>query len=608
MKLTIRWSDIGLPVDRLTGNLLLIVLTLTVGLTTGCSKELKNGSYNPPPSAAPPSQPQPVPDPNAGLDVRKMAANAASYAITYGALDAGIIATLKSYPLVIVHPYNGTITAEQIMQIKQGIKPDDPGDNAVVLCYISIGEDSRTFDLTDEQMLADPRFKGDGSGPSRDPRPAGVNSLVISPDKIKGTPTNGGYASYYLNDNAVRCSGAPDGRPDSNPTFKTRFVNAGDPGWYTVVKEMRMDSSNHTPPGLTEMLTTSNGRGLGCDGVFLDTIDTAAPNVYTGGICSDTVNFSNSEWTAQGFTSFMKQLRADFPGKVILQNRGLFFFDPRLPHYEVSARGTIDIGYFESYYLDNNADTVESPYYLDNKYNVAPKLMAEANRPGTDGFKVLSLGYANGFDKSGSIVSKTPSVRMIDINTLLGEATLGFDILITDMKEAEEVGLHPYITSASVDFMNSFVKTNSTLSDTTPPKWSSVYNASYNAAQLLPPTPRVGIQRVVKAAPGAVTVSWDVALDRNRVRYLLFYQQSPFDFAADPKLAAATRVELMPKSGDGYGQVWAAEYPSEAIQSVYPHQATIGGLTPGVAYYFLIHAIDSAGNEDANMVSLTATP
>ncbi|MDD2735585.1 MAG: fibronectin type III domain-containing protein [Desulfuromonadaceae bacterium] len=580
----IRWFAIEKHLCHITPRLMPLVLALTVGFSAGCSKELKNGSND---SVAPPVPP--VSDPNAGLDVRKMAANATSYAITYGALDTGIINTLKSYPLVIVHPYNGNISAEQIMQIKQGEKPTDPGDNAVVLCYISIGEDSRTFDLTDTEMLADSRFTGDGSGPSIDPRAAGVRSLVISPDKITGMPTNRGFASYYLNDNAVRCKGEPDGKPDNNPIFKTRFVNAGDPAWYQIVKKMTMDSGTHTPPGLTEMLTTSYGKGLGCDGLFLDTIDTAAPNAYTGTICSDTENYSNSEWTAQGFTGFMKQIRADFPGKVILQNRGLFFFDPRLPHYEVSARGTIDIGYFESYYLDNNApEPVVSDYFPDNKYNVAPKLMAEANRPGADGFKVLSLGYANGFND----VAKNG----IDINTLVGGSTLGFDILRTDMKEAQEVGLYPYITSASVDFMNSFVKTNSPLTDTTPPKWTSVYNVNYNAYPPPPPVPRIGIQNVKSEATGTVTLSWDVALDMHKVSYLLYYQTFPvpFDFAK------AVKLPLTPLVGDGYDTIWNSSDPNEALRTAYPYQQTISGLQSEMTYYFVIRAVDAVGNEDDN--------
>lgn len=562
----------------LTMRILVLILATSIGLAVGCSKETLTGS-DAPPTAAPPPPPAGL-DPNTGLNVRKMAADATSYAITYGALDDNTIATLKTYPLVIVHPYNGNITRTQIMQIKQGIDPDDPSDNAVVLCYISIGEDSRTFGLTDEQMLSDVRFRGDGSGPSTDPRMAGVKSLILKPDMIKGTPTYGGYASYYLNDNAIRCGDLPN-RPDQNPNFQVRFVNAGDPEWYRVANNMIMDSNTHTPPGLKEMLTSDFGRGLGCDGVFLDTIDTAAPNIYTS--CSDT-NHSSAEWTAQGFSEFIKRLRSEYQDKVILQNRGIFYFDPRLPHFDVSTRGTIDISFFESYYLDNNYDSVISAYFTDNKYNVATKLMAEANRP--DGFKVLSLGYANGFNDAAK-----PG---IDIKTLLGQSILGLDILMTDVKEAQGAGFVPYITSASVDFMNSFVKNNTSTLDTTPPEWSSTYNANYDPP--LPPAPRVGIQKAVQTSPNSITFSWDVALDMNKVSYRLYYQTAatPFDFAT------ATRLVLTPSIGDGYDTAWNHSIPSEALINLYPYQQTITGLQQGATYYFVIRAVDTYGNETTN--------
>lgn len=557
-------------------------------MSGGCSNGTMNGSDDPPGSNPPPDFTGP--DPNDGLDVRQMAAKATSYAITYGALSQADIDTLKTYPLVILHPYNGDITRSQIMQIKQGVKPDDPTDNAVVLCYISIGEDSRTFGLTDQQMRGDTRFAGDGSGPSIDPRNPGARSLVLSPAQTKGTPTNGGFASYYLNDNAVRCKGTPDKSPDRNGYFDVRFVNAGDPAWYDTVKSMQMNKSNNTPPGLKELFTER-----GCDGVFLDTIDTAAPNSYTS--CAD-VNQTASEWTAQGFSNFMRRLRGDYPDKVILQNRGLFFFDPRFPHYEVSAEGAIDLGFFESYYLDNNSivnsdpatnhgDPYASIFHRDNKYNLAPKIMAEANRPG--GFKMLSLGYANGFN------APKPG---IDINTLQGTSGLGYNILMQDILYAQEVGFTPYITSASVDYMNSFVKNNTTTDDFSPPTWSSVYNATYDPP--LAPTPRVGVQKAVVTAPGSVTISWDVALDRNRVSYILYYQTNatPFDFAT------AARQVLTPLPGDGYNQVWSKSSPSEALKDVYPYQQTITGLQPGATYRFVVRAIDSAGNEDTNINSI----
>lgn len=92
-----------------------------------------------------------------------------SYAIYYGELDAASIQALKQHPLVIVHPHNGNIVRSQIREIQNGIDPTNAADDVVVLCYISIGEDSRTFNLTDAQLRADPRFTGNGSGPSMTP-------------------------------------------------------------------------------------------------------------------------------------------------------------------------------------------------------------------------------------------------------------------------------------------------------------------------------------------------------------------------------------------------------------------------------------------------------
>ena len=571
----------------------LVMVAVMLAISGACSKETLNGSNPAVITVAPviPEPETPAVDPNLGLNVRRMAADAESYAITYGALDAATIQNLKTYPLVIIHPYNGNVTRSQVMQIKQGTPVSGrPDVHPVVLCYVSIGEDSRTYGLNDAQIKA--RFGGNGSGPSIDPRGAGANGTSLVGIDPLGTPTHGGYASYYLNDNAVRCQGAPDKKPDQNGNFAVRFVNAGDPAWYAEVNSMLMNVNDHTPPGLKEMLTGDYGRGLGCDGVFLDTVDTAAPNSYTG--CADT-NHTSSEWTANGFVDFMKRLRNDYPEKVILQNRGLFFFDPRLPHYQVSSRGVIDIGYFESFYLDNDLLTTVLPHFAINKFSVAPKLMAEANRK--DGFKMLSLGYASGFS------APKPGV---DLQTLLGTSTNGFDVLMADTREALAVGFRHYITSASVDFVNSFVKNNADMRDITPPQWSSVYNPTN--APVLAPIPRVGIQKVLVGAAGSVTLSWDVALDMNKVSYVLYYKTAPFDFTTDPGLATATRVVLDPTVGEGYSTVWSSGNPELALQSVYPYQANLTDLQQGIVHYFVIRAIDSVGNQDLNQVVLTATP
>jgi hypothetical protein len=294
----------------------------------------------------------------------------------------------------------------------------------------------------------------------------------------------------------------------------------------------------------------------------------------------------------------MQKLRADYPDKVILQNRGVFFFDPRLPHFEVSARGSIDFLLFESYRLNSNSSQTFDPFFFpDNKYNYAPKIMAEANR--ADGFRVLSLGYANGWggNKPG-----------MDINTLTGGSNVGFGELMTDIQEALSVGFRHYLTNAQVALVNGFVKDNANFTDTTPPQWSSVYNAN-NAAFPTPPLapdPRVGIQAATVSGSG-ITVSWDVALDMNRVRYALYYKTTPFDFAADPNLSTATRVVLTPTAGTGYAQIWNSVSPYLALQNVYPYQQTLTGLAPGATYYFVIRAMDSVGNEEKNQVVRSAS-
>lgn len=334
------------------------------------------------------------------------------------------------------------------------------------------------------------------------------------------------------------------------------------------------------------MLTTNYGRGLGCDGVFLDTMDTAAPNSFASSI-------SNFEWTAPGFTDFIGKLRADYPDKVILQNRGVFFFDPRQAQYEVSARGYIDLLLFESYRMDSVSNELFDPiFFPDNKYNYAPKIMAEANRP--DGFRVLSLDYANGWagNKPG-----------MDINTLTGGSTLGFSELMTDIQEAQAVGFIPYLTDATVTVANDFVKTNANLTDTTPPQWSSAYNANYGMPSG-PTNPRVGIQTAAASAAG-ITIAWDVALDMNRVSYALYYQTTPFNFATDPNLSAATRIVLTPAVGAGYTQVWNNIDSNSALQYVYPYQQTLTTLAQGATYYFVIRAFDSVGNEEKNQVVLS---
>jgi hypothetical protein len=173
--------------------------------------------------------------------------------------------------------------------------------------------------------------------------------------------------------------------------------------------------------------------------------------------------------------------------------------------------------------------------------------------------------------------------------------------LLEDIRVTEEVaGFRHYLTTAGVDLVNPFVRDHpprSATADTTPPVWSSVWNANSDVATGLPtmPTARIGIQRLTASA-GQITVQWDVALDFNHVGYALFYAEQPFDFLGDPQLASATRVVLTPRV--------PAAYVSSFADSTLPFEATVSGLSRRATYHVAIRAFDSAGNEDTNTVSL----
>ena len=492
-----------------------------------------------------------------------------SYMIYYGVLNDDIIDEAKQYEVFILHPKMGDVTRDQVQEIRKS--------GTIVLGYIAIGEDLRTANLTPEQMLQDARFLGDGTGPRVDPRPDGTKALDgVDPLGIS-SPGGTGYASYFLDDNDH------DGRPDINPVFNCAFTNIGDPAWFEVLDKMTIDGFDKIP-GIKEILSDEYGRGLGCDGLFLDTIDTCAPNSYTD---DSSYNKTRFEWTATGVADFMARVKEAYPDKLLLQNRGIFFYNPQLPHYKYNPRHYVDYVMFESYHLDSNTNTLYYEGYAnDNRYNYAPRLVAEASRP--DGFQVLSLGYAEG-----------PEEYQLK-ETLFDNSTAGLEALMEDLTVAEESGFMHYITDGSVTLVNDFVIHHEPKEDLTAPVWTSTYNASV-AWPPDAPEPRVGIQEI-QAVKGGVTIRWDVAMDKNPVSYILYYQTKPFDFGGDPELSHAESVELLPGVGDGY--------ENGVGPNVYPNQATVEGLTSGKTYYFLLRARDTSENhnEDDNTVVKTCVP
>ena len=92
------------------------------------------------------------------------------YVANYGSWDPAAVATAKRAQLAIVHPAHAELTRAQVADIQAGMNPIDPSDVVLVLCYVSVGEDLRAAPLSDDQIRADPRFRGDGTGPRMDPR------------------------------------------------------------------------------------------------------------------------------------------------------------------------------------------------------------------------------------------------------------------------------------------------------------------------------------------------------------------------------------------------------------------------------------------------------
>jgi hypothetical protein len=467
------------------------------------------------------------------------------YLIYYGNWTSGMVDYARTnFHLVILHP-GSNITSNQIATIKRG-RDNIPGtaDDVLVLAYISLGEDDQNG----------APVTGDGMGPRVDPRAS--DSLPLSSiTNALGLPSAGGtrYASYYLNSAANQT-----GVPDEDSAYGSYYVNAGAPAWYSALKNMTKAGNGQA--GLDEILGTDVGNAYNCDGLFLDTIDTAAPDNWG----------TPYEWTAPGMQTLVQEIHTNYPGKLLMANRGLFFYDPNLKTYPYTIRPFVDMVMFESYYSDSSTNDV-SPSFPDNKYDFAPKLNAEAGRP--DGFNIFVVDYDHTPPQTAAIANQ-------------------------DYVECMAIQGWPlYRTNPS---LNETLNTNSaawlaTNVDTQPPVWDSTA-----ATSPTPPLPRVGVQEVV-AGNGSATVYWDVARDQTGpVYYNIYYSVGgSVNFASATKLA-----HVPPQLPANYN------YPTGTGPGIFPYCYTVTGLQNGLAYAFAVRAEDSCipVHEDTNAVSITVVP
>ncbi|MEM6294000.1 MAG: hypothetical protein AAGA54_22170 [Myxococcota bacterium] len=451
---------------------------------------------------------------------------------------AETFATLASADVVVLHPEVATVTPQLVAQLKAaGVQ--------YVLAYLSIGEEPSSM----------PIEVGDGTGP-------------VHHDGTALQPGNAGVASFYVDDAFDGQAYVQDGAPDTNAQWGGRYIfpNAQ---WRDILQRQRIGGSADYParsaPGVEQLLGArladddiDRTHDFGFDGLFLDTIGTAAPYVNVPGAYP---------WAAEAMSQTVAWLDETWPAATLMANRGLFYFNPNVynpvfdvhPH-DFTIRPYIDALAFEWFRLCADEGVV-SPFYADNRHNYAPKIAAEAMRE--DGFSVFSLdyaGYASTQEREASVVA------------------------------AGALGWTPYLAADSLLWtVSDYMFENPLALDVDPPQWDSTASG-YTQVDV---ADRVGVQRVeLGQAQGEVILSWDVATD----------QTGPVTFdvsvATDPAMSdAVVHHAVTTQAGDG----WDVD-----TSNAFAFETVLAELDPG-AYYFAVHAVDGLGHRDDNDVVLSIT-
>jgi hypothetical protein len=506
------------------------------------------------PSKPPPAGPRPA------------VAGVRNYLLYYGAWDRTIIEKVYRYDLVILDAHRGprpSQIAPVVRRIRAGVNgvPGD-SDDVMVLGYISLGEDVRTFDNAPAQA-------GDGFGPAFWDKEGG--QLVYE---------GAGIASYYLDEKTgPEESPGPDGLPDRHGTWGACYVNPGDPEWQSFL--IGKDGRPGTPYSVHVLIDL-----LGYQGLFLDTPEVADP-------------WHGYGYTAQGMYEAIGKLRENYPGAVLLLNRGVFFFVPQFPlQFQWNPRKFIDIGLFESHFLDSDYGEHDespynlSPYFEGNTVFYDQKIQAEMGRTDDSFELMLSLDYAADPD---NLAADHPEIYEQAIASSL-----------------QAYGRVPLITTRLVDATPSLTLTQPMPEDVEAPRWG---NTTVGFSALLavrpppfmiagnedraPKPPRVGLQKAIPG-DGQVTLRWDVAIDQTLpVKYNVYYSEVPgFDPVAGTVLRNVT-TEM------------GADYVDRSLTSAddgCPYQYTVEGLENGRTYYFLVRAEDGLGYQDDNMKVIAAAP
>jgi hypothetical protein len=460
---------------------------------------------------------------------------------------------IAQFDVVVLQPNVGNITPASVAYLKShGVK--------YVLGYISVGEDD------DATVVV-----GNGDGP--------VYYDTSTGTKVK-SGSSSSYASFYVDQQYNSGTGLYDSDtlPDTNGVFGGRYV-VPNSDWQWVIKYQRIGGSVQLPSrsraGLDQIAgtrvsstDTNRNNNFGFDGFFLDTVDTAGP--YSG--------VGSYPWMAQDMSLCIKFIHDTYPNSVVFANRGVFYFNPLLVNatfnvrpYDYCIRPYIHAGLFESYYMDS-ANSGVSPYFTNNKYEYAPKITNEANRP--DGFTQFCLDYMK---YTSDWVNFYPHSDAQKAQALV-EATETNGWIEFEAQDGT-------ITSTSMYVIN-----NPPPTDTAAPAWNSTGGQGTTA-----PTARVGV-RSASLGPnqGDVTLAFDMAFDQTPpVKYNVYR-------AGNSSFTSATKYAGVPfEVNDGY---------ATSALTTPANKYTVTGLAPGT-YYFRIRAEDSAAtvHEDTNTTYVSIT-
>jgi hypothetical protein len=251
---------------------------------------------------------------------------------------------LQAFDLVILHPDSGVTVAEVEELQAAGV---------IVLGYVSIGEEPPGLLYTDT-MSGPVRYEPGGNCCGVENRHCEYND----------------YACYYLDEDN---DGEPDTRQDG--PWGSHFVDAASPYWRDKVRLCNKDTMTDCNFYGTDYVLYT----LGCDGLFLDTVDTASP-------------WHQYSYTLDAMADLICTISDWYPDQYAVLNRGIFYADPSYGANVVRPciNGIVFEGYCSvwDWELKEGRD---SPWFEDNRDIWAPKLNGQ--RALTDGYTVFALDY-----------------------------------------------------------------------------------------------------------------------------------------------------------------------------------------------------------------------